>query len=146
MKNLFCPISDERVNEQVPRVTALLVIFLVIAGFAFDSLLIMAFVTADFFIRAFTTVRFSPLSCAAYWITQLLKLQPKSIDKAPKIFAARMGFIMSLIFSVLFALQLTTAAAIVAGVLVFFAGLEFAFAFCAGCTIYTYLVLPFYKN
>lgn len=146
MKNLFCPISEERINEQVPRVTALLVMLIVISAFTLNSLIIMAFVTADFFIRGFTKLKFSPLSCAAYWIAKLLKLPSKSIDKAPKIFAGRMGFIMSLVFAILFALQLQTAAAIVAGILVFFAGLEFAFTFCAGCAIYTYFVLPFYKN
>ncbi len=146
MKNLFCPISSERMNEQVPRITALLVIVAVILAFAFNSLVIMAFVAADFFIRAFTQMKFSPLSCLAYWITQLLKLPAKPIDKAPKIFAARMGFVMSLAFAVLFAAQFSTSATVIAGVLVFFAGLEFAFAFCAGCTIYSYLVLPFYKN
>lgn len=146
MKNLFCPISDERINEQVPRMTAVLVIVSVIIGFAFSSVLVMAAVAADFFIRAFTKMKFSPLSCVAFWMVQLLKLPAKKIDKAPKIFAARMGFTMSVAFMVLFALHLYAASAVVAGVLVFFAGLEFAFAFCAGCTIYTYLVLPFYRN
>ncbi|KOH44991.1 DUF4395 domain-containing protein [Sunxiuqinia dokdonensis] len=146
MKNLFCPISNERINEQVPRITALLVIVAVVLAFALDSLVVMAFVAADFFIRAFTKIKFSPLSCVAYWMTQMLNLPAKPIDKAPKIFAARMGFVMSLAFAVLFAAQLNTAAVVIAGVLVFFAGLEFAFAFCAGCTIYSYLVLPFYKN
>jgi len=146
MKNLFCPISDERINEQVPRITALYVIVAVVAAYALNSLLIMTFVSADFFIRAFTTMKFSPLSCLAYWTTRLLKLSEKKIDKAPKIFAARMGFVMSLIFTVLFLLNLSTVSIIVAAALVFFAGLEFVFAFCAGCTIYTYLVLPFYRN
>jgi hypothetical protein len=146
MKNLFCPISSERINEQVARITALLVIVAVITAFALDSLMVMAFIAADFFIRAFTNMKFSPLSYVAYRTTELLNLPAKPIDKAPKIFAARMGFVMSLAFAVLFAVQLSTAAVVIAGVLVFFAGLEFAFAFCAGCSIYSYLVLPFYKN
>lgn len=146
MKNLFCPISNERINEQVARTTAMLVIVMVIVAFALDSLVVMAFVAADFYVRAFTKMKFSPLSFVAYWITQMLNLPARPIDKAPKIFAARMGFVMSLAFAILFALKLYTAATVIAGVLVFFAGLEFAFAFCAGCSIYSYLVLPFYKN
>lgn len=146
MKNIFCPISSERINEQVPRVTALLVIMVTILAFAFESVMIMAFVAMDFYIRAFTKMKFSPLSCIAYWITKLLHLPAKAIDKAPKIFAARMGFTMATIFTVLYTGHLMAASAIVAGVMVLFAGLEFAFAFCAGCSIYTYLVLPFYKN
>jgi hypothetical protein len=146
MKSLFCPISDERINEQVTRLTALLVILTVIVAFAFSSLLPMAFLAADFYIRAFTKMKFSPLSYLSFWLSNSLNLPAKQIDKAPKIFAARMGFAMTLAFALLFVVQLATASAVVAGVLVFFAGLEFALAFCAGCTIYTYLVLPFYKN
>jgi len=146
MKNIFCPISTERINEQVPRVTSLLVVILVIIGFSLQSLLVFAFLLADFAIRAFTKMRFSMLSCVAYWITVALKLPAKKIDKAPKIFAARMGFLMVTVFSALFAFDLQTASKIVAGILVVFASLEFAIAFCAGCTIYTVFVLPFFKN
>lgn len=146
MKNIFCPISTERINEQVPRVTSLLVITLVIIGFSLQSLLVFAFLLADFAIRAFTKLRFSALSCVAYWITLVLKLPAKQIDKAPKIFAARMGFLMVAILSVLFALDMQTPSKIVAGILVVFASLEFAVAFCAGCTIYTFLVLPFFRK
>lgn len=146
MKSLFCPISTERVNEQVTRLTALLVVFTVIVAFAFDSLTVMAFLAADFYGRAFTKMKFSPLSYVSFWLNNQLNLRAKPIDKAPKIFAARMGLTMTVVFALLHVVQLTTASAVVAGVLIFFAGLEFALAFCAGCTIYTFLVLPFYKN
>ncbi|WP_163710360.1 DUF4395 domain-containing protein [Mangrovibacterium lignilyticum] len=146
MKNIFCPISSDRINEQVPRVTSLLVIVLVITGFSLQSVLVFTFLLADFAIRAFTTLKFSALSCVAYWITMVLKLPEKKIDKAPKIFAARMGFMMVLIFTTLFVSDYQLAAKIVAGILVVFAGLEFAIAFCAGCTIYTVFVLPFFRN
>ncbi|WP_372774103.1 DUF4395 domain-containing protein [Mangrovibacterium sp.] len=146
MKNIFCPISTERINEQVPRITALLVMLMVIVGFALQSVMVFTFLLADFGIRAFTKMKFSPLSCAAYWVTRVFNLPEKKIDKAPKIFAARMGFAMMLAIISLFVFDLYTASKVVAGILVFFAGLEFAIAFCAGCTIYTLLVLPFYKN
>lgn len=146
MKNIFCPISTERINEQIPRITSLLVILVVIAGLAFQSVWLFAFLLADFAVRAFTKLRYSALSCVAYWISKALNLAPKSIDKAPKIFAARMGFVMVMAITVLFAADFSIAAKLIAGILVFFAGLEFSIAFCAGCTIYTYLVLPFYKN
>ncbi len=146
MKNIFCPISTERINEQIPRITSLLVILLVIAGFAFQSVWVFAFLLADFAVRAFTKMKFSALSCMAYWISKGLNLPAKAIDKAPKIFAARMGFVMVLALTAFFMLDLSLTSKVVAGVLVFFAGLEFSVAFCAGCAIYTYLVLPFYKS
>ncbi len=146
MKNIFCPISKERINEQIPRITALLVILLVIAGFGFHSPIIFLVLLADFGVRAFTKVRFSLLSCVAYWLATALRLPEKPIDKAPKIFAARMGFVMVLALSILNLAGFLTASKVIAGILVFFAGLEFSIAFCAGCTIYTLFVLPFYKN
>jgi len=146
MKNIFCPISTERIDEHVPRVTALLVISLVIAGFFYNSVAVLLVLLADFAVRAFTTMKYSFLSCIAYWLTNLLNLTPKEIDKAPKIFAARMGFVMVLAIVALQLAGLVTASKVVGGVLVFFAGLEFAIGFCAGCTIYTLFVLPFFKN
>lgn len=146
MKSLLCPISDERVNEQVTRLNALMTMITVVVAFAINSLLVMVFLAADFYIRGFTQMKFSPLGFVSFKLNNTLNLPVKQIEKAPKIFAARMGFAISLIFTVLYGMQLGAASVIVAGMLVLFAGLEFAFAFCAGCTIYNYLVLPFYKN
>ena len=52
---------------------------------------------------------------------------------------------MSLTITLLFLLNLGIAAMVVAGILVFFATLEFALGVCVGCMIYTYMVLPFNK-
>ena len=83
---------------------------------------------------------------ANYMLINSLNFPVKMIDKAPRIFAARLGFIMSALIGVLFILNLKLASMIFAGMLTFFAGLEFFFAICIGCMIYTYLVLPFYKK
>ena len=145
MKQLICPISNEKVNEQITRLNAIIGILFVIAGFAFQSVFFLVFLTADFYIRAFTKLRFSPISYTSHWLTNTLRLGNKAIDKAPKIFAARLGFIMMLSVVVLLLSGIKIAALILAGILVFFASLEFAFAVCVGCIIYTYLVLPFNK-
>lgn len=146
MKNLVCPISDKRVNEQVTRINALLTVLVVVLAFVLNTVWLLAFLMADFFIRAFTEVKFSPISYTSHSVRNALSLSVKMIDKAPKIFAARLGFLMSTVIAVFFILQLTTAAVVVASVLIFFATLEFAFGICVGCLMYTYLVLPFYKK
>ncbi|SHF41808.1 protein of unknown function [Mariniphaga anaerophila] len=145
MKQLICPISNEMVNERLTRLNALLTILVITAGFVFNSMLFPLFLLADFFIRAFANSRYSPLSIASAGLVQLMNLSKKPIDKAPKVFAARLGFIMTLAIAILFILKLHTVAMVVAGVLVLFATLEFAFSFCVGCIIYTYFVLPLYK-
>ncbi len=146
MKQLICPISKERVNEQITRINAFLGIVLIVVGFAFDLPVLFIFLLIDFFIRAFTKITYSPISCASHKIANALCLKEKRIDKAPKIFAARLGFVMILATVILYFLELKTAALVVAGILVFFATLEFALAVCVGCILYTYVVLPFYKK
>ena len=146
MKNIICPISDQRVNEYVTRINALLTIVIVVLAFVLNSVFLFAFLIADFFIRAFTEIKFSPVGLASHYVSNALSLSVKLIDKAPKIFAARLGFLMTTVIACLFILNMSMASMIVAGLLVFFAALEFVFAICVGCWIYTYLVLPFYKK
>ncbi len=146
MKNLVCPISDQRVNEQVTRFNAMFTIGTVILAFVLNSVILIIFLMADFFIRAFTEIKFSPLNYASHYLSNTLNLPVRLIDKAPKIFAARLGFLMTTAIAGLFILNLQLASFVVAGMLIFFAGLEFLFAICVGCMIYTYLVLPFYKK
>lgn len=145
IKQLVCPISDKRVDEQVTRINALIGILMITAGLIFNAVFFMIVLTVDFYIRAFSNARYSPVSFISHRMADALNLNKKEIDKAPKIFAARIGFLMSLAITVLMILQLNTAAFVIGGVLVFFATLEFALAVCMGCILYTYLVLPFYK-
>jgi hypothetical protein len=145
MKQLICPISNEMVNERLTRINAFFTILLVAAGFLFNSVLFPLLLLVDFFFRAFTTSKYSPVSFVSSGLVSVLQLTKKPIDKAPKTFAARLGFIMTLAIATLFLLQLYNASMVIAGILVFFATLEFAFGICVGCIIYTYIVLPLYK-
>jgi len=146
MKNLVCPISDQRVNEQVTRFNALFAIGIILLAFIMNSAVLLVFLMADFFIRAFTEIKFSPLNFASHYLSNTLSLPVKLIDKAPKIFAARLGFLMTAVISGLFIFDLKLASIVISGMLIFFASLEFLFAICVGCMIYTYLILPFYKK
>ncbi|MDX8337653.1 DUF4395 domain-containing protein [Draconibacterium sp. IB214405] len=145
MRQLVCPISTDKVDEKTTRINALIGILLVITGFVMNSSIFLIVLMADFFMRAFTQVKYSPVSYVSYRLSNALNLKEKQIAKAPKIFAARLGFFMSLVIVGLFLAQLHTAAMVVAGMLIFFATLEFALGICMGCIIYTYVVLPFYK-
>lgn len=146
MKNLVCPISDQRINEQITRFNALFAIGIIVLAFVLNSFLLLIFLMADFFIRAFTEIKFSPIGFASNYLSNSLNLSLRLIDKAPKIFAARLGFLMTVLIASLLIFDFNLASAIIAGTLIFFATLEFLFAICAGCMIYTYLILPFYKK
>jgi hypothetical protein len=146
MKNLVCPISDQRVNEYVTRINALITIVVVVFAFGLNTAFLIVFLMADFFIRGFTDMKFSPIGWVSYSMSNALNLSVKMIDKAPKIFAARLGFLMTSLLAGLFILQFPLAAMVVAGILIFFAAMELVFGVCVGCLIYTYLILPFYKK
>jgi hypothetical protein len=66
MKQLVCPVSNERINERLTRLNALFTILLVAAGFVFNSVVFPLVLLADFFIRAFTRSKLSPVSFAAF--------------------------------------------------------------------------------
>ncbi len=145
MIDLICPVSSEKTNERLTRLNAFFVVLLALSSFLFNTPVFLVFLVIDFFLRAFTKGKYSPLCLLSRTLLNLLKLSEIKIDKAPKIFAARMGFVMTFTIALLFLLNLGIAAMAVAGILVFFATLEFALGVCVGCMIYTYLVLPFNK-
>ena len=146
MKNIICPISNEKANENVVRITAFWVIILTGSFIFSPNPYIPLFLLFDFYIRAFTKFRYSPLSWLSARINKIAGLQPNLIDKAPKIFAARIGLVFSVLMFILFILGMTNVAIITGAVLVLFAFLECGLNFCAGCWVYTYVVIPFYRK
>ncbi len=102
-------------------------------------------ITIDFFIRAFTSLKYSPFSWLANQVVRLFKLKEIQIDKAPKIFASRVGFLFALATVILYYFH-PTISLIVGLSLMGFALLESVFGFCVGCVVYTYVVLPIFKE
>ena len=141
-KHIICPVSGDRVDENRVRATAFGVV-VTMGLFLITGLWIFpAFLGVDFFIRAYTSFPFSPLSWIGSQGVRLLGTTPLFIDKAPKIFAARVGFIFSLLTLAASLLGLDLVAFITAATLVLFAFLECGLNFCMGCWVYTYVVYP----
>ena len=146
MKNLICPISSEKVNENVVRVTALWVVLLTALFIAIPNPIIPIYLAFDFYIRAFTKSKYSPLSWISTGVVRKLNFEPHLIDRAPKVFAARVGLLFSILMFTLVLFGMTSAAVVTGSVLVLFAFLECGLNFCAGCWVYTYIVLPLYRE
>ena len=146
MKKLICPVSNDKANENIVRISAFWVILLTALFIAFPNPYIPLYLAIDFYIRAFTKLRYSPISWISAGIARSLRFTPRWIDKAPKIFAARVGFLFAIMMLVLTLTGVSLAAASAASVLVLFAFLECGLNFCAGCWVYTYIVLPVYKD
>ncbi len=145
MKALICPVSTQRINRNVVRITGFMMATMIALYAITGSIYFIIAITIDYFIRAFTSLKYSPFSWLAYRITQLFKLKEIQIDKAPKIFASRVGFLFALATVILYNFH-PTSSLIVGLTLMGFALLESVFNFCVGCVVYTYVVLPIFKE
>ncbi|MDA3890322.1 MAG: DUF4395 domain-containing protein [Salinivirgaceae bacterium] len=146
MKNVTCPISNNKVPKHLPRVIAFYNILLMSLYMYQPHILILLIIAVDFLLRGFGYQQYSILRVVAIKTSNILKLKSPAIDKAPKLFAARLGAFMFIGASGLYLIGALNASFIVVGMVAFLATLEGVFSFCVGCYIYTYLVLPAYKQ
>lgn len=138
-QNIECPIDFELTNQNKVRGTAGLVLLLAIIFIITESWLSAALLASDFLLRAFNLSKFSLLSGVSAALIDLLGIETIPVNQKPKIFAARMGAIMSII---IFAVALAGFSLLSKGITVIlsiFALLEFAVGFCTGCYVYTFL-------
>ncbi|MFM2268462.1 MAG: hypothetical protein RL757_1903 [Bacteroidota bacterium] len=143
MSNVICPISTERVsNQQVRRVASLVFVFGILNLFLTPYRLLLVlnglFLAIDFSIRSFTSLPNSPLSLLANQLKKSLPFRNDAqfSDRAPKRFAAGLGFVFSIgisaasfwgFESVSFGLLLALSAC---------AFLEAVFSVCLGCYVF----------
>lgn len=142
MKTLICPISNQTINRRVVRLTGLMMASMIALYLLTGNITFIIVIVIDYFIRAFTNLSASPFSWLASQIAGWFGGSPHRIDKAPKIFAARVGWLFAFATAVLYFIN-PTASVIVGTTLMGFALLESVFDLCVGCLVYTYLVFPF---
>ena len=107
---------------------------------------IPAFLAVDFYIRAFTKLEYSPLSWLGNLLVVSIGTKPVLIPKAPKVFAARIGLLLTFLTTVAAMLGMPLLPIILGTTLVGFAFLECGLNFCAGCWVYTYVVYPLVRK
>ena len=143
MKTLICPLSPERIDGNVARTTGFFMALLIALSLAAGSPIPAGLAAIDYAIRAFTPYPLGPVSWLARQSNRALDVDAHTINRAPKIFAARVGFLFALATT---CLLLPTGAGlsafIVGGTLLLFALLESLADLCMGCIVYTYLILP----
>lgn len=144
--SIICPVSAEKVDSHVSRLTvfindALMVYFL----FTLQPIALLI-VTVDYGIRAAGYNQYSPLCILSSLIIKATGIQPKMVDKAPKMFASRLGFICAALGLLFITTDFPTASRGIIGLFVVLATLDSVFNLCVGCMIYNYLVFPFFKK
>jgi hypothetical protein len=141
-----CPVSTDRINENVARTAAFFVISFTLVGLYLHNPFIFALLAIDFALRAFTNGNYSLIKFGSKQIVSILDITPKPTDAAPKKFAAGLGVFFSLLIGVLLFLGLQFSANITGAVLLFCAVLEGGFGICLGCIVYTLLIFPLGKK
>ena len=144
--NILCPVSDEKINEKIVRYIAFATFLIALAFIYHPNIVIVTFLAIDFFSRGFGFSRFSPLAFSGYTFMDFIPFKSKRIDKAPKIFAARIVFLLSVIAMILVFSDALLASQITILVLAFFAFLEWSVSFCMGCYIYSLIILPWFTR
>ena len=142
----ICPISDKRINERVARVNgAFTVLLLLLFGFT-DHWSIPAFLVVDFLMRSGNLSRFSPVGFSSRNFIKLMSVEELLINAWPKIFAARIGLVLSAVILFASATGMHFTALAFAFVLGLFSFLEAAFGICVACKLYPFLYKLIYNN
>ncbi len=145
-QNAFCPISEKRVNSAVIRTHAIINVALLLV-FLFSQNIFIAFILfADFLVRVLNYPNFSILGMAARSVVKTLGIKGNLENAGPKMFAARIGLLFTIVISSALLTGFTGFAMGAAAVLTFFSFLEGAFGICVACIIYPYFHRLIYRN
>lgn len=135
-----CPISGKQVDQNACRLVAAFVVALGGLAIFFKPSVIFLLLTVDFVVRGCGQPDLSPLSRLARFAIRSLGVSPKPTDAAPKMFAARIGSVLSLLAAILLLTGPVVAGAAVGSVLIACASLEALVGVCLGCRMY--MLLP----
>lgn len=146
IKNLICPVSNEKIDSYVSQLTIFFSVILVVSFMLAWQPVFLYIAAFDYGIRAFTNGNLSPLKAIAILVSRLFKWKPKMIDKAPKVFASRLGFLCLLASSILINVGLPSASVVIAIMATSLFLLDALGIICVGCVIYHHFVFPFYQK
>jgi len=141
----LCPVSDKKVNEKVARINGAFTVLLLLFSGLTHSIIPVVFLTVDFLLRASDYSRYSLVGISSKGIVRYFGLNENIINAGPKIFAARLGFVLTGLIIFSFILNAYIPAIALGGVLGLFSFLEASFGLCVACEIYPYVYRLLYK-
>lgn len=139
MKNITCPVSGDRIPEAQPRVSAFVVVVLLGLSMIYDLWFISFVLFFDFFQRGVMGSRYSPVGQMSHYVALRWFSDSRVIDKAPKIFAARLGFLFTGVIVFAHTFGATEFAFVLSALLIVFASLECFLKVCIGCYVYSFI-------
>lgn len=144
MRHLICPISNLRIDRNVVRTNGFITTLCLIAYVLTRSPFVIVPIGLDYVLRAMMTGPTSPMTYLARGVARGLRLPSRAMDKAPKVFASRIGVGFALGAAITHVAS-PAVAPWLAGTLAVFTMLESVFDFCFGCVVYTYVALPLFR-
>lgn len=144
--NAFCPISFKKIDEKAARLNGFFTVTLLVVFLITGSLLPVVFLVVDFFARGIEQPKWSLLAQLSRRILSVARIKSKPVNAGPKIFAARVGFLFSLLVLGTATAGWSVAATVIALIFGIFALLESAAGFCVACKIYPILYKLIYQK
>jgi len=146
VENVVCPISNVKFDVNRDRLAVFFNVLLMIWFIATRNPIFLMVVWVDYVIRGIDKVDYSPTTYLATFLNRFLTIPPKMIDIAPKIFSYRLGVFASSMALIFHFTGLTFPSIMASSVLVSLMALDSIVGICVGCYVYSYLILPFYKQ
>ena len=128
------------VNEKAARTVAAVVAVTALLALATGWLWLLYPLALGFVARAATGPTLSPLGRFAMWLAREHLGRPRFVPGPPKRFAQGVGAACTVTGAIALAAGSTVLPVAVLGVILVFATLESAFAFCAGCVMFAGLM------
>ena len=139
MKEQSCPIVYDRVDNKLTRINALIT-FIGLFAFVFLGIKwIILLVTADFAVRVFFGIKYSPMCYGIKWSLNKMNSEPHLVNAGPKKFAAKIGLTLTSILSLLYIFNFNQAAEILGVVSIIAIGAEAFLGYCVACKVYNIL-------
>jgi hypothetical protein len=134
--SLVCPISDKYIDENTARLNAFFAFTIILIFFLTPYKWVLFLLVADFLSRRILQGRYSVITRISILTTGALSLKKIRINAGPKLFAANVGFMLSLLAALFYYAGLPSVSYVLAGTLAFFTFLESVFNICAACILY----------
>ncbi len=143
-RELVCPISNIRIDRNVVRTNGFVTTLCLVAYVVTGSPFIILPIAADYAMRASMAAPPSPMTLFARAVAQLLRFPYRAMDKAPKVFASRIGLTFAVAASITYFVA-PAASPWIAATFAVFTALESLGDLCVGCVVYTYVALPLFR-
>jgi len=145
-KNIICPISNKKINENVARINGGLTSLILLISLFTNSIVPILFLSIDFLIRGLELSKYSILSKISNIILNIFHVKSIMINAGTKIFASRVGFLFSILILLFYFLNLIYVSIGIGVVFLICASLESFFNYCVACKIYPYFYMLIYHS